>query len=70
MSKHYEWTDMTLREICTVLIEHGIGFDAQRNMRPIDLCAAIEQVNNGELKSLAELEAERKQGKTQEGGRR
>lgn len=70
MKKDYDWTEMTLSEICTVLIDHGVPFERQREMKPRDLCASIEMINAGELKSLVQLKAERDRRAEERKGRR
>lgn len=50
----YDVTTMTLREMLTVLIDHEISFEQQREMTFPEIVTVFERINAGELQSYTQ----------------
>lgn len=53
-----KFAELSLAELVSVLIEHGISFAQMRGMTVTEMSEVYQRIESGELKSLTQLAAE------------
>ena len=60
MGTQYIFENLSLSVLVTLLVDHGFTFEQQRNMTMTEMYEIVKRISAGEIKSVADVEAEQK----------